>query len=168
MITADLLRFIRVEVEKPRSWEQYDRTLGGLSGKKISLVTVGCPLRQLYGLRFPYIYGFARDHVLPCDDPHPKDLQLLIWINAYRTGDYVGRYLWRDCDPWVPACKLSPDSWETKEKLADCHVFVSADGRHLELAIGPGAHTHYWDHTGEQTGEILDAAIARPTWDLTR
>jgi hypothetical protein len=102
VIPADLLRFIRVEIEEAGGWED-DRTLGGLRGKKISFVTVGCPLRQLYGLRFPYIYEFARDHVLPCDDPHPKDLRLLIWINAYRTGDYVGRYLWRDHDPWLPA-----------------------------------------------------------------
>lgn len=165
VITADLLRFIRVEVEKAGCWEQYDRALGGLEGKKISLVTVGCPLRQLYGLRFPYIYGFAGDHVLPCDDPHPKDLQLLVWINAYRTGDYVGRYLWRHDDPWVPASALCPDSWEAG-KLVNSQVFVSADGRHLELAIGPGAHTHYWDHTGKQTGEILDAAIAHATWDF--
>ena len=52
----------------------------------------------------------------------------------------------------------SPSAWDPAAKVPE-NVFV--DGPRTEFAIGPGAHTHYWDKTGDQVAERLDAMIAR-------
>jgi len=142
VITADLLRFLHVEATSAvGGYMTYDPSLAPLAEMKIYIFTVGCPLRQLYGLRFPYIYGYA--HKSPAGlEPEPSDLGVTGWTNAYRTGGYIGRYLWRPDDQWTPGT-----------------VFV--DGNRTEFAIGPGAHTHYWDKTGDRVAEALDAIIAR-------
>jgi hypothetical protein len=108
VITADLLRFLRTEQQ---SNPHFDSSLSKLFPEiPIYLFTVGCPLRQLYALRFPYLYGYApvnEDEV----NPNPKDLGVCQWINAYRSGDYVGRHLWRN-DPWKPVTEsLSLAAW---------------------------------------------------------
>src|SRR5262249_25068590 len=72
VITADLLRFLHQE----RAHDQnYDSTLDAILSRRIRvyLFTMGCPLRQLYGLRFPFLYGWAYEispasgHAIP---PH--------------------------------------------------------------------------------------------------
>jgi hypothetical protein len=93
-------------------------------------------LRQLYGVRFPYIYGYAQESL----QPDPADLGATGWTNAYRTGDYIGRYLWKpNFDPRISL----------------------AEAQRAEVVIGPGAHTHYWDKTADRVAETLDAMIAR-------
>jgi hypothetical protein len=110
-ITADLLRFLHYEkIPAPRS---------------VWLFTMGCPLRQLYSERFPQLYDWAAR-------PDPNEIGVRRWVNAYRTGDYVGRALWEPAAP--PA--------------------------HAEdVCIGGGAHTHYWDGTSEEIGARLDALV---------
>ena len=110
-ITADLLRFLKYEkIEAPpRVW----------------LFTMGCPLRQLYSERFPQLYDWAAR-------PDPSELRVRRWLNAYRTGDYVGRALWEPAAP--------PPGAE-------------------DVSIGGGAHTHYWDGTSEEIGARLDALV---------
>src|SRR5689334_24004654 len=63
VITADLLRFLQVEHRATKPPEKYDPGLERiLSGElPVYLFTMGCPLRQLYGLRFPYLYEWARN-----------------------------------------------------------------------------------------------------------
>jgi hypothetical protein len=110
-ITADLLRFLKYEniAAPPRVW----------------LFTMGCPLRQLYSERFPQLYDWAAR-------PDPLDIRVHRWVNAYRTGDYVGRALWEPAAP--------PDRAE-------------------DVCIGGGAHTHYWDGTSDEIGARLDALV---------
>jgi hypothetical protein len=77
----------------------------------ISLMTVGNPARQLLNRFFPYLYDWVRP--LPDNGkcpissptpmgiatianntpPDPSDFGLTLWVNAYRSGDYVGRSL---------------------------------------------------------------------------
>lgn len=157
IITADLLRFLDVEAHNRGSYAQYDETLAALDRVNLYLFTMGCPLRQLYGLRFPYLYGYAPTG--QADDllPRPEDLGVKEWVNAYRTGDYVGRYLWRP-HPWQPVGTVSFRTWDPPQGIPE-NVWEK-DGR-VEFSIGPGAHTHYWDSTAEPIAETMDVMIAR-------
>ena len=109
-ITADLLRFLRYEgLEAPG---------------KVWLFTMGCPLRQLYSERFPQLYDWA-------GRPDPSELRVEQWLNAYRTGDYIGRALWENDPP--PGAK--------------------------DLCLGGGAHTHYWDPDSDEVARRLDELV---------
>ena len=100
-------------------------------------------MRQLYSLRFPYDYGWARHDSLiwPGREPDPATLGVKFWVNAYRSGDYVGRYLWH------------PDTgkarWLTRQEQAD----------KVEFCIGAGAHNRYWDETAPEIAAELDRLI---------
>ena len=57
VITADLLRFLNSESDTGRPWIELDPQLKEHTeqGASILFFTMGCPLRQLYGARFPYL-----------------------------------------------------------------------------------------------------------------
>ncbi|QYY33779.1 hypothetical protein K2O51_33580 (plasmid) [Cupriavidus pinatubonensis] len=95
----------------------------------IELLTAGCPLRQLYLSRFPVWYGWA-------SNPDVRSLGVTSWVNVYRTGDYVGRDLWSD------ASSSLTDELST-----------------IDISIGAGAHTHYFDETAPEVGRIIDSMI---------
>jgi len=90
--------------------------------------------------------------------PDPDELGVKLWVNAFRSGDYVGRHLWRT-DPceylwWahVGGCSGPPPQ-----------EYHSTDGpppSRIEFCIGAGAHTHYWDETGQLITLELDRLIA--------
>src|SRR6185503_1713014 len=104
VITAYLLRFLNREPDA-----ELDKLYPERAEKHIPiyLLTVGCPLRQLYSLRFPHLYRWARHtdlnkwdkddplHIPDDQFPDPQALGVAVWMNAFRSGDYVGRYLWR-------------------------------------------------------------------------
>ncbi len=138
VITTDLLRFLRGERD-PALERFYDGSV------PVYLFTMGCPLRQLYGLRFPDLYGWAW-HVSgawPGQHPEPAALGVQTWTNAYRSGDYVGRYLWfpdTGDERWGPVQESQRDR--------------------SEVCIGAGAHTHYWDETAPAIRRMLDQIVA--------
>ncbi len=140
VITADLLRFLRVE---------NDPLFKELDGK-MTLFTMGCPLGQLYGKAFPALYEWMESDPTT---PDPGGLGLVRWINAYRTGDYVGRWLWRKGD--------DPNLYRRREKDPQNigEPTASINGHREELCIGEGAHTHYWDITAKDIGRRLDAIV---------
>ena len=168
VIAADLLRFIKAA--------HLERTDGGLarrSGRRISFFTMGSPLRQLYGLRFPHLYQWARHEVgdawtdrnTKIDRsavPDPTQLDTDVWVNAYRSGDYVGRYLWRP-----ERCVFSYDTagdeiaqpWRIDLYQRAIASVTDAPITRREFCIGAGAHTHYWDRTAPQIAVQLDQLI---------
>jgi hypothetical protein len=176
VITADLLRFIRtLSVLESRARQPFDPQLaridanaGGRDKLPIYLLTVGCPLRQLYSLRFPDMYDWARhseagpwdlaEGKIPSNQviahgPDPRELNVERWVNAYRSGDYVGRYLWRP--------DLCDYRWDGRGEMRS----TSATGDRVEFCIGAGAHTHYFDETAPEIGREIAALIeyaARP------
>jgi len=171
VISADLLRFIKRE--SGGNLAAYDPELRKLGhGKEtipVYLFTMGSPLRQLYGLRFPHLYHWARHNDqsamsqwiandIPKDQlPNPASLLgVKQWINCYRSGDYVGRYLWRtdSCSYlWNGDCYGYPPAHPSP--------YNSTDGaERLEFCIGAGAHTHYWDRTATIIAKELDRLIA--------
>ena len=126
VISADLLRYLR---RYPCS------SLVGLP--PIRLMTFGCPLRQLYGARFPHLYEWAITHPV---SPHTPDFHTLYaverWSNCYRSGDYVGRSLW------------------TRK---DAYAITAAPSASLpEICLEAGAHTHYFDATATLVGQVID------------
>jgi hypothetical protein len=147
-ITADLLRFLEIEKEfkaVPNSAPELDN-LG-----PIHLFTMGSPLRQLYSFAFPYLYpwmlNYDHGQKQPSDlKPNPHELlNVKTWTNAYRSGDYVGRYLWQadgTSQQWCPGY-ISENPAKTQR----------------EFCLGAGAHTHYWDKTAPKIARELDRLI---------
>jgi len=154
-ITADLLRFLKHEWPAIRG---KDPELAPILDRQLPLYffTMGSPLRQLYSLRFPMLYKWARHTdtsvwspdtslLIPDDQlPDPDSLGVKCWVNAFRSGDYVGRYLWR------------PDRCNFQWSLAESH---DRSLKRIEFCIGAGAHTHYWDHTAHRIADELDRLI---------
>ncbi len=154
VITADLLRFLTREyghpdrVRDPSLHRYFD--LGHAEHLPLYLFTMGSPLRQLYQLRFPLQYGWSgTDPALGGrPGPDPAQLTLIQWSNAYRSGDYVGRYLWQhDNDEALWA----PDEWKVLDPVR------------RECCLGPGAHTRYWDGTAPAVARELDRLIDEAT-----
>jgi hypothetical protein len=163
VISAELLRFLRTEYDPQLEGlgTCIDSTRCNLSTPQlpIYLMTMGCPLRQLYGWRFPHMYRWARHdddtewsagpYVIPDGQlPAPHELGITAWINGYRSGDYVGRYLWR-------SPKLAHE-W-------DVHPSEDLDGQRREFCIGTGAHTHYFDDTAPEIAREVDRICALMT-----
>jgi hypothetical protein len=168
VISADVLRFLKLE-PKP------DPTLVKLGQElPIELLTMGCPLKQLYSFAFPNRYHWVIDQLPPRiqwrsavglpapafpqeqhwshQSPNPATLGVRCWVNAYRSGDYVGRVLWRDPnDPlaWRP----TPHSVFIQDAAGKNY------GDRREYCIGSGAHTHYWDATAPMVAQEIDRMI---------
>ena len=97
----------------------------------------------------------------PATGPDPAELGLTRWVNAYRSGDYVGRYLWR---PDLCGFKYATPAVDATHPwpAGSFPVIASASAplaNRREFCVGAGAHTHYWDGTAPQIGLELDALI---------
>jgi hypothetical protein len=120
VISAELLRYLH----------EQGRLRGLVGGLPLALVTLGSPLRNLYAERFPLLYRWmgSRAAGFAGAGPAATDLGAVEWVNAYRSGDYVGRVIW------------TPDK--------DPEVFeigkARRAGERTEFCLGAGAHTHYF------------------------
>lgn len=178
VLSADLLRFLHFESDlvkgqrKDEIWrpgvpeakrqvedKQYEKRLQPLltGALPLYLFTMGSPLRQLYGLRFPHLYEWARHTdqisdppapepaIEPDRGPSPKELGAKLWVNCFRSGDYVGRFLWRG---------------EASTKLFDSSVSEdNTPATRREFCVGAGAHSHYFDASAEEVARELDLLI---------
>lgn len=182
VITADLLRFLVRERASFADPDQRDKLLDrlgdrapapdsqGPEGMPVYLFTMGCPLRQLFSLRFPHQYGWVdfdkrlnqRPADIPPDQksadippdqkPDPYPLGVVEWVNGYRSGDYVGRYVWRSED-----CTYL---WDTPA-VESRDAADRASSVRREFCVGAGAHTHYWDGTAPDIGRELHRLIGQ-------
>ncbi|MCI0637994.1 MAG: hypothetical protein L0Y72_23530 [Gemmataceae bacterium] len=154
VITADLLRFLQNH--------QDDVLLALRKEIPVYFLTVGSPLRQLYGWRLPHLYDWAYHYDEPPEveplqipkgrAPDPGQLGLARWLNAYRSGDYIGRYLWRS--------DLFDEHWDSSLKSTNEYCG--------EGCIGAGAHNRYLEETLAQTiGKQLDDLIVQATTEPT-
>jgi hypothetical protein len=162
VVTADLFRFLRRAAREP-ALDPLGLGGGGPGAVRLALLTAGCPLRQLFGRFFPHLYGWARGDLgdaaaagAPPGQPLPLagPLGVAEWVNLYRSGDYVGRWLWRAAagdarDPYARGDGPPGDlvTWDG----AGCR----------EGCVGRGGHTHYWDATAPDVGATLDAMLGR-------
>jgi hypothetical protein len=138
-------------------WLQQRGRRAGLVGAdtELALVTVGSPLRDLYAPRFPLLYGWMQPAPAAFDRtdaaPDPAALGVATWVNGYRSGDYVGRAIWRsEADPLLfqPA---APDPGRRG---------ISRQGRRAEFCLGSGAHTHYFDDDAVVLAQEIDRLVA--------
>jgi hypothetical protein len=173
LISADLLRFLVMEGDS-------ELLALGLAGKQklsnsqnvpIALLTMGSPIRQLLNRFFPHLYDWVRPipdnglrqllvpagpnppaAIAASAPPDPAELGVAQWVNAYRSGDYVGRSLW--LDEWYNRTGGSKGDGRYPQPIYE----ATYHGR-TEMCIGAGAHTHYWDDTAPDIAEKLNQLI---------
>jgi hypothetical protein len=158
VITAELLRFLRHETgRRSTATGPLPPWMAALASQDVAFLTMGCPLRQLYARAFPWLYQWVREPSAgqPAS-PHPRDLGVRVWVNAYRSGDYVGRQLWRGAGEAGVWDRRSHDPQNTGAPDS----FALDSGRCQEMCIGEGAHTHYWDHQGADIAHQIDRLIS--------
>jgi hypothetical protein len=154
VISADLLRFLAIDPD-PALQRLED-------SKSIYLFTMGSPLRQLYSYAFPHLYRWAIQDPASVDtildlgtqiNPCPETLLgVRAWINGFRSGDYVGRHIWRS--------DLAKEQW-FRVNAQNTPNYISADPAKTrrEFCLGAGAHTHYWDKHAPEVAQEIDRLI---------
>jgi hypothetical protein len=144
VISADLLRYLHVQ-----------RRLRDVVGAiPVALVTVGSPLRDLYAERFPLLYKWmgSSEAGFTCSAPSASDIGATEWVNACRSGDYVGRFIW------------TPSSDTARFRIAvvgpDGKVEAQRAGDRTEFCLGAGGHTHYFSNDAVALAVEIDRLIA--------
>ena len=93
VISAELLRFLASDGRHaPQPGARPRLPHGTLP--PLQLLTLGCPLRQLYAARFPGLYAWVLANNGHVFGPRAADIGAARWMNAFCSGDYVGRWLW--------------------------------------------------------------------------
>jgi len=148
VISADLLRHLHAQ-------GRLRELVGAMS---LSLVTVGSPLRDLYAERFPLLYRWmgAREPVFANAAPAAAALGATEWVNACRSGDYVGRFIWTpSTDPALAGPKFGV-------AVAGAAGWVAAEraGDRSEFCLGAGAHTHYFANDAAALAAEIERLVA--------
>jgi hypothetical protein len=141
VISADLLRYLHVQ-----------RRLSPIAGDRpIALVTVGSPLRDLYAEHFPLLYRWmgSREGGFATAGPRASDIGAVEWVNACRSGDYVGRFVWT----------LSRRAFRIALVGSDGRVEAERAGDRTEFCLGAGAHTHYFTDDAVALAVEIDRLI---------
>jgi hypothetical protein len=144
VISADLLRYLHVQ---GRSRE----VVGDMT---VCLVTVGSPLRDLYAERFPLLYTWMGSNAegFATASPSAADIGAQEWVNAGRSGDYVGRFIW------------TPKDKGARFRIAmigeDGKVIASRAGDRTEFCLGAGAHTHYFSNDAVAIAVEIDRLVS--------
>ena len=170
VITADLLRFLSsADGHAPTGRQRPE--LEGKGLPPIGLLTLGCPLRQLYAARFPTLYRWVIDRRGTVVGPRAFDIGVTRWVNAFCSGDYVGRWLWSDSpddrdpvghplidsvDPKTFGRASAYDGFDPMPPAA--RPFAST--AEVEVCLGFGAHTHYLESDQIQVAWLVDGLIA--------
>lgn len=167
VITADLLRFLQRE---PYAQEQLlPAAKPDFAGIPISFFSMGTPLNQLYAAGFPHLYNWVLNFDFDANglgqNPKPEKLGLDRWVNTFRSGDYIGRYLWRSNqhpshDPEQQLRNLFKPDYDCLEGTGDTCL---AQSRWREFCLGAGAHTHYWDANADRVADEIDRLIDETT-----
>jgi hypothetical protein len=111
---------------------------------EVSLMTFGCPLRQLYLRRFPSQYGWV-DRL--GDQATRRDFVKHVtgeWVNVAAAGDPVGRTVFR----------APPEPWSSEGSRLTRR---EGSPKLVELLLGEGGHSSYW--TAPELYEELDRLI---------
>jgi hypothetical protein len=162
VITADLLRFIKKE--EP---QDLNRLFSSSQAEKIPVYffSMGNPLRQLYSVGFPHLYNWVINYKNDYKDygqdrlgnkPNPEDLGLEQWVNTFRSGDYIGRYLWRSSTTNEKKLFKPSSSVEKTEN-------ISEKDKYREFCLGAGAHTQYWNATANRVADEINRLIDKAT-----
>jgi hypothetical protein len=148
VISADLLRYLNAQ----------GRLQDVVGTMPLALVTVGSPLRNLYAERFPLLYRWmgpasagpasAGLTAFAAAGPAAKDLGATEWVNAYRSGDYIGRFIW------------GSDNFELAAVDANGRLQARRAGDRTEFCLGAGAHTHYFSDDAIALAAEIERLVA--------
>jgi hypothetical protein len=144
VISADLLRYLHVQ-------GRLKQVIGDLP---VALLTVGSPLRDLYAERFPLLYRWmgSREAGFAQAEPAAADLGATEWVNACRSGDYVGRFIW------------TSESEAARFRIAtigpDGKVVAQRAGDRTEFCLGAGGHTHYFSNDAVALAVEIERLVA--------
>jgi len=172
VIGAELLRWMASAPDAAVAATRTERLKRRL-GADVRLLTLGCPLRQLYAARFPTLYGWLLEARGGANGPTADDLGVQVWANAYTSGDYVGRWLWSSpaagggaigrpmTDSVHPPQFGRSDAYAPFQPMPpDAHPLASA--RELEVCVGAGAHTHYFELDQSVVAWLIEQLVAAP------
>lgn len=175
LISGDLLLYLKSQGDSDLARLGLG-TPGMKAGTKIPirLFTMGDPVRQFLNRMFPYLYEWVRstpdnslkhlgglEETRPDDaplagTPDPQRLGVERWVNAYRSGDYIGRSIW--LNEWYGRTTAGSGEYPQAISVAqDNAVHPTRE----EMCIGAGAHQHYWDQSAPDIAEKLDELISR-------
>jgi hypothetical protein len=82
--------------------------------------------------------------------PNAADIGASEWINACRSGDYVGRFIW------------TPTSESARFQVATVNgdnVVAQREGDRTEFCLGAGGHTHYFSNDAIALAVEIDRLI---------
>jgi len=167
VISVETLRWLREGRRLDKAETPARQRLFALLGGDVRLLTAGCPLRQLYAARFPTLYRWVlrKDGVF-CG-PRAEDIGVRQWLNAYTSGDYVGRWLWSRDGPnddllGHPLADVLHPAALGRGSVYDAFAPTPPDGRDLDAAaeaetcLGVGAHTHYFEPDQQEVAWLID------------
>jgi hypothetical protein len=174
LISADLLHYLRWEPDAKLVDLGYGAVGQADARIRIRLFTFGNPLRQLLNRFFPHLYWWVREEpdnavkplqvgtdvlpgISPLMPPNPADLGpgVQCWTNAYRSGDFVGRFLW--ADNWYRRTMIAHGG-PYPDAVAVARDAVQNPTR-MEMCIGLGAHNDYLNRTAPDMAAHLDLLI---------
>jgi hypothetical protein len=90
--------------------------------------------------------------------PDPVALGLTQWVNTYRSGDYVGRSLW--LQEWYMRNTDGDREGRYPDSILREGLLTGPNkDKKVEMCIGAGAHTRYWDDCAPDVSETLDGMI---------
>jgi hypothetical protein len=146
VISAELLRYLHAQ----------GRMQDIAGAMRIALVTVGSPLRDLYAERFPLLYRWmgSRERGFENAGPAAADLGATEWVNACRSGDYVGRFIWT---PHTDAARFA-----IAAVGADGRVAARRAGDRSEFCLGAGGHTHYFSDDAAALALEIERLVTNP------
>jgi hypothetical protein len=172
VISTELLRYLKHRGDRAAAaHDRVDHVAAvwtALAGR-VQLLTAGSPLRQLYASRFPTLYRWVLCEQDGRMGPLAAELGVQRWINAYTTGDYIGRWLWSRparppqdvSDPQVDEVR-EPDDVYRPAAAAPAPGPWPAAQRELDVCLGSGAHTHYFEPDQHLMAGLVDRLIADP------
>ena len=165
VISAELLRFLSSTGERAPAPGDTP-AIAGRALPPVSLLTVGCPLRQLYGARFPALYAWVLARNGRVFGPRASDVGVVRWMNAFCSGDYVGRWLWSSAtDEAALSHPMANQVGEDAFGRVDAYTgfdpsppddALLCEAREVEVCLGLGAHTHYFERDQTTVAWMID------------
>jgi hypothetical protein len=172
VISAELLRFLSSHGQRAPEAGATPQ-VAGKPLPPVSLLTLGCPLRQLYGARFPGLYAWVLAKNGDVFGPRAGDIGAQRWMNAFCSGDYVGRWLWSTdyksamlAHPTIATVGHDPfgrvDAYTGFNPMPPAEARLH-EAREAEVCLGLGAHTHYLERDQATVAWMIDWLVrARP------
>jgi hypothetical protein len=174
VISTELLRYLAYRAgQGPVQGGEAGRLWTDLA-PRLRLLTAGSPLRQLYATLFPVLYRWVLDDAgVQHDDPSKrrmgptaKDVGVRRWVNVFATGDYVGRWLWSrparagDRSDTMIDERAAPQDVYIAESVAPDLAQQLGACSEIDVCLGPGAHTHYFESDQSIVSSLVDQLVA--------